>query len=211
MENLENEIKDSLRILNSLNNKITLCFESFHEMFGSEPLRSSFKTRKYYEHALGALHSMMLINFCSFIDEWEKQFIKIDNPRIRDLDKKLEPAFAFVKSKWPGLKNFRNRYLAHNLRKEIKSSNSRNKQYKPILLDEDFNDFKTPNNHNELLLIKEITRVIMNNVIGEFEELHKKAIKEAKDYHIDNPFPKSDYTNEQMSFDFKNILIHLGE
>ena len=68
-----------------------------------------------------ALYNTILLNTCSYLDEYNKHFLINSEPkfheRIKSVKKIAKPALKEI-NKWTGLRDYRNQMIAHNFRIE---------------------------------------------------------------------------------------------
>jgi hypothetical protein len=112
------------------------------------------------------LAEYIIILICSFLDEYNDNFIPKKNhllhDRILNFRKQIKPVLTRI-AKWKDLKKYRNNILAHNLR--LKDNTS-------IFSDTlERIDYNLPNTPDEIRLLIELSSLITKNIGGQFPEL----------------------------------------
>jgi|GEM_PF-2446994 len=149
-----------------------------------------YGTTPHFALANSYLGDYIIILICSFLDEYNQQFIPTKCPvlhdRIRQFKTQMKPVLTRI-NQWSGLKNYRNHILAHNLR--LKDNLS--------IFDSDGVSFNVPNSHDEIVLLGELAALITKNIGKEFPELINQLDFEEKIIDKANvPFRKIDFTQE---------------
>ncbi len=168
MEDLTNVIKTLLH----LQGQISLAVETLNEIGDNYKTLREMKVKNHFSkitlesatHTLISNHAIIL--FCSFLDEYEKNFTphflkNIDAQRIINVRKKNEPGLKRIR-KWKDLRNFRNFLVAHNFRNKGKS-----------FFSDEFDKFKfiIPNKVSEKNLFSGIIYCVCINIRTEFPEI----------------------------------------
>ena len=110
-------LTDSLLIFNKLSNDLG---NSTIALLKGEAYNSEKSFRLGPDQAVvNCLMDMIIINSCSFIDEYDKHFgvttEEIFEERILSIKKVCKPVFKQI-NRWKDLRTIRNSFLAHNLR-----------------------------------------------------------------------------------------------
>ena len=125
-----------------------------------EPALKVFKRYHDDEDVKFILHSKMLIDLSSFLEEWARLGpICKNNPDLIFTLKICEPALSRLK-RWDGIRQFRNKALAHGFREELKGTNGK-VVYSPTNLSRWYFDANVPNNYAEVLLLSEMAYFCM--------------------------------------------------
>jgi len=102
-----------------------------------------------------ALIHQILLNSCSFVDEWNKVFSSKANSEHHDIvvnvKKICKPAWDYIDS-WKELRVFRNHFIAHNFRNDKNKSVFLNPQ-----------SYHSPRSHEELSLLVLAMEKMMNS------------------------------------------------
>lgn len=169
MEDLKNVIKTLLH----LQGQISLTIETLNEIGNNYKVLREMKLENHFSkitlesatHTLISNHAIIL--FCSFLDEYEKNFTPhflkdIDARRIINVRQKNEPGLKRIR-KWKDLRNFRNFLAAHNFRIKGKS-----------FFSDEFDKFEfiIPNKVSEKNLFSGIIYLICINIRTEFPEIY---------------------------------------
>lgn len=117
-----------------------------------------------------ALNSKMLIDICSFLDEWKRfnTYAK-ESMRIRETMKITAPAIKRLKS-WTGIAGMRNTMLAHGYR-------DANDNDKPTCLKKRYFEAEVPTTYAEVMLLSEYCVYVISAFICRHNEEHKAALE----------------------------------
>jgi hypothetical protein len=171
-------IQESVAVLGFLNEDLRNRDEAIiqHKLHFSQ-----FQTGSTVDHQhFMSLFNLSLINIKGYMDEYDRWFGVPPTEaeyieRVKKLKKCLHPLASFVR-KWKGIEEFRNEYLAHNMR------HSRTKGL--TLLEASFEQLLIPNDFAELFLITNtihlMTRVINMVFTDEVQEA-ARIIKKRSD------------------------------
>lgn len=149
--------------------------ESLRVLSGMKTIfENDLKVMKRYirdEDLKWSLNNKMLIDICSFMDEWQRfnQYAEQDQS-IRDTMKVTAPAIRRIK-KWKGIKGFRNTVLAHGLRDDKDSG-------KPTCLGKRYFDANVPTTYAEVMLLSEFCVYAISAFICRHQDDHFIAISE---------------------------------
>ena len=117
-----------------------------------------------------ALNSKMIIDICSFLDEWKRfNTYSKDSEHIRATMKITAPAIRRLKS-WRGIEGMRNTMLAHGFRDE-------NDDGKLTCISKRYIDAEVPTSYVEVMLLSEYCVYIISAFICRHSEEHKLALK----------------------------------
>jgi len=160
-------IEESIYILNNINYKIQHSIETITDNCVEHDIdEKSAESLFYYIMDLGLILSV------SYLDELNIFFykaVKIEKGEAfsKDLLKILKTYKSVIEKRFPDLKDFRNNYLAHNMRIEKQN-------YKNVVLDGDLRKYKVPQNtHDYIFLttcIKNINLLIQHFLPGYLSE-----------------------------------------
>ena len=139
-------IEESIYILNNINYKIQHSIETITDKCVEHNIdEKSAESLFYYIMDLG------LILTVSYIDEINKFFykaIKIEKGETysKDVLKIIKTYKGVIEKRFPDLKEFRNNYLAHNMR--IEKQNNKN-----VVLDGDLRKYRVPQNTHDYVFL----------------------------------------------------------
>ena len=166
-------VEESIYILNKLNYKIqnsviTIVDKCVEHNIDEDSAQSLF----YYIMDLG------LILTVSYLDELNKFFykaVKIEKGESysKDLMKILKTYKSVIEKRFPDLRDFRNNYLAHNMR--IDKQN-----YKNVVLDGDLRKYKVPQNTHDYIFLTNCIKNINILILYFFSN----ALTEAQNYQV---------------------------
>jgi len=192
-------IEESIYILNNINYKIQHSIETITDKCVENNIdEKSAESLFYYIMDLG------LILTVSYIDELNKFFynaVKIEKGETysKDLMKILKTYKSVIEKRFPDLRDFRNNYLAHNMR--IDKQN-----YKNVVLDGDLRKYRVPQNTHDYIFL---TTCIKNiNLLIQY--FFPGSLLEAQVYQM-NSFNKLPLlapqflTMESIQFELKKI------
>lgn len=117
-----------------------------------------------------ALNNKMLMDICSFLDEWKRfnTYAK-ESVRIRETMKITAPAIKRLKS-WTGIAGMRNTMLAHGYR-------DANDNDKPTCLKKRYFEAEVPTTYAEVMLLSEYCVYVISAFICRHNEEHKAALE----------------------------------
>lgn len=169
-----NDLNHVIKTLLNLQSQINLIVETLNEIGNNHGILSQIPLNNFFNQGMNlenSTHTLLsnysIVMFCSFIDEYEKNFNisflkSVDPERIKRVKIKNNAGLKRIK-KWKDLHNFRSFIVAHNFRK----SNG-----KSFFSDEFENfTFKIPNTISEKRLFLDITFLICQNLKVEFPEI----------------------------------------
>lgn len=171
------DIKSSIRILYQLGTNIKWISETSMITLSNriyleriEYLDEYFKTAISYPTSVsGICQNFLIINACSFIDEYENYFTYSNYPeekdRILKFKKIVLPAYRQIKS-WKDLKSLRNHIIAHNHRIKVKS----------IFDYKEKTTYNVPTTNGEYRLLADLIFLITTNINDIFPEMRKEEI-----------------------------------
>lgn len=117
-----------------------------------------------------ALNNKMLIDICSFLDEWKRfNTYARDCERIRETMTITAPAIKHLNS-WSGIKGMRNTMLAHGYRDD--SDNG-----KLTCLNKRYFEAEVPTTYAEVMLLSEYCVYAISAFICRHKEEHKAALE----------------------------------
>jgi hypothetical protein len=165
------KLLESYKTLLHLGTQITFFNEVYKTYRDNEDHLNQVKFKNHYSKLplakaiSGSLQNYSHIITCSFIDEYNREFVPSKHPefsnRIKRLKQITKPALARLNT-WSDLKSYRNYILAHNYRIGEKSIFS--SDYEPI-------HFNIPHTNAETVLVAEIIKIITTCINREFPEL----------------------------------------
>ena len=128
-----------------------------------------FKRYMHDDDLKFTLNNKMLIDVCSFLDEWKRfsNYAKGDI-HIKETMKITAPAIKRLKS-WRGLKGMRNTMLAHGLRDGNGSGNL-------TCLDKRYFEAEVPTTYAEVMLLSEYCVYVISAFICRHHKDHKLAL-----------------------------------
>lgn len=166
-------------------------------------MENDLKVIKRYIHdeeLKWSLNNKMLIDICSFIEEWKRfnTYAK-DEQSIRDTMKITAPAIKRLKS-WTGIQGLRNTVLAHGFRDD-------NDQGKLTCIDKRFFDADVPTTYAEVMLLSEYCVYVISAFICRHRDDHQLAISKL-------PFRKVNVTRgietlEDFNKDILELQCHM--
>jgi hypothetical protein len=116
-----------------------------------------------------ALNNKMLIDICSFLNEWKRfNTYARDNERIRETMKVTAPAIKRLKS-WKGIEGMRNTMLAHGHRDD-------NDNGKLTCLNKRYFEAEVPTTYAEVMLLSEYCVYVISAFICRHKEEHTAAL-----------------------------------
>ena len=128
-----------------------------------------FKRYSHDDDLKFSLNSKMLIDICSFLDEWKRfnTYAK-DNERILETLKITSPAIKRLNN-WRGIEGLRNTVLAHGHRDD-------NNNGKLTCLDKRYFEAKVPTTYAEVMLLSEYCVYAISAFICRHKEDHQAAL-----------------------------------
>ncbi|WPK53864.1 hypothetical protein [Vibrio fluvialis] len=168
-------------------------------------MQNDLKVIKRYmrdEDVKWSLNNKMLIDICSFMDEWKRfnNYAK-DDQSIRETMKITAPAIKRLKS-WTGIQGFRNTVLAHGFRDD-------NDQGKPTCLDKRYFDANVPTTYAEVMLLSEYCVYVISAFICRHKEDHQLAISNQPSK--DTCVTRGIETLEEFNKDVEELQRHMFE
>jgi len=192
-------IEESIYILNNINYKIQNSIETIIDKSVEHNIdENSAELLFYYIMDLGIILTI------SYLEELNKFFykaVKIEKGETysKDLMKIIKTYKSVIEKRFPDLRDFRNNYLAHNMR--IDKQN-----YKNVVLDRDLRKYRIPQNTHDYLFL---TTCIKNiNLLIQY--FFPDSLLKAQVYQI-NAFNKLPLlapqflTLESIQFELKKI------
>ncbi len=117
-----------------------------------------------------ALNNKMLIDICSFLDEWKRfNTYARDSESIRETMKVTAPAIKRLKS-WRGIEGMRNTMLAHGHRDD-------NDNGKLTCLNKRYFEAEVPTTYAEVMLLSEYCVYVISAFICRHKAEHKAALE----------------------------------
>ena len=149
-----------------------------------------------------SLNNKMLIDICSFMDEWKRfnTYAK-DDVAIQYTMKITAPAIKRLKS-WTGIQGFRNTLLAHGFR-------DNNNQGKPTCLDKRYFDADVPTTYAEVMLLSEYCVYVIAAFLSRHKEDHQLAI--SKQPSRETNVIRGIETLEDFNKDVEELQRHMFE
>jgi hypothetical protein len=143
----------------------TIQLSVFNKDYLNQIQYQGFYSQIPFSRAIGAIaENQLIINSCSFIDEFEKELIPSRFPkyseRIIKFKKIIKPALSRIK-KWNGLRDARNHIVAHNLR--IKGIS--------VFESQKIIKYNVPSTDEEYILLADLIFLISENVKEVFPEI----------------------------------------
>lgn len=146
------QIQESIIVLSAMKNTFECVLKVFKRYIHDEDLKFS-------------LNMKMIVDLSSFMDEWARlgPICKSEPQMIATL-KICEPAITRLKS-WRGIRDFRNKALAHGFREELRCNEGK-VIYKPVDFEKWYFKADVPSNNAEILLLCEMAYFCMAIVIN---------------------------------------------
>jgi hypothetical protein len=147
-----------------------------------------------------AMNNKMLIEICSFLEEWKrfKKYAK-DDEGVRATMKITAPAIKRLKS-WRGLEGWRNTMLAHGPRDD-------NDGGKVTLLDKRYFDAEVPTTYCEVMLLAEYCVYVIAAFICRHKADHIVALGSIK--KSDNNVVRGIQTQAEFNLAVKELQEHM--
>jgi len=169
-----NNLESNLNTLVLLATRIKLSVVTFEKIIENKDYLNkisyseSFYQKTGFQKSLqGLISEHMIIQFCSFLDEYKKF-----NPK--NIGEEYTERFKILSSKnkygvkrinqWKNLYEYRNQIAAHNF--DIKN--------RPILSKEEMTEYSIPNSFNEIFIFYKICEKICHNIFNVFPEFIEK-------------------------------------
>lgn len=128
-----------------------------------------FKRYQHDDDLKYSLHNKMLIDICSFLDEWRRFDVYArEDIYIRETMMITAPALKRLKS-WKDIRGLRNTMLAHGYRDDKNEG-------KLTSLDKRYFDAKVPTTYAEVMLLSEYCVYVISAFICRHTEDHKLAL-----------------------------------
>ncbi|HDS5419053.1 hypothetical protein [Citrobacter freundii] len=145
-------IQESILVLSAMKNTFQCVLKVFKRYIHDEDLKFSLQMK-------------MIVDLSSFADEWARlgPICKSEPQMIATL-KICEPAISRLKS-WRGIRDFRNKVLAHGFREELRDNGGKI-VYKPVDFEKWYFKADVPNSYAEVLLLYEMAYFCMAIVIN---------------------------------------------
>ncbi|HHQ4578224.1 hypothetical protein ACET8J_04230 [Aeromonas veronii] len=149
-----------------------------------------------------ALNNKMLIDICSFLDEWKRfnTYAK-ESVRIRETMKITAPAIKRLKS-WTGIAGMRNTMLAHGYR-------DANDNDKPTCLKKRYFEAEVPTTYAEVMLLSEFCVYVISAFICRHNEEHKAALETIPKFEV--TAKKGIETQVEFDRAIKDLQEHMFE
>ncbi|QMG41426.1 hypothetical protein HVY60_12890 [Citrobacter freundii] len=173
-------IQESILVLSAMKNTFECVLKVFKRYIRDEDLKFSLQMK-------------MIVDLSSFTEEWSRlgPICKSESQMIATL-KICEPAISRLKS-WEGIRNFRNKVLAHGFREELRGDGGKT-IYKPVDFEKWYFKADVPNSYAEILLLYEMAYFCMAIVINRHgnvtdgleviydKKIERKGIDTAKEF-----------------------------
>lgn len=149
-----------------------------------------------------ALNNKMLIDICSFLDEWKRfnTYAK-DCEHIRATMKITAPAIKRLKS-WRGIEGMRNTMLAHGYRDD-------NDNGKLTCLNKRYFEAEVPTTYAEVMLLSEYCVYVISAFICRHKEDHKAALETMPKFEAATR--KGIETRDEFDAAVKDLQEHMFE
>jgi hypothetical protein len=146
------------------------------------------------------LNNKMLIDICSFLNEWKRfgNYAKEDM-HIRETMKITAPAIKRLKS-WRGIEGMRNTILAHGHRDDNDGGNL-------TCLDKRYFEAEVPTTYAEVMLLSEYTVYVISTFICRHQEDHKLALSTIPNRNVD--VARGIETQAEFDADIKELQEHM--
>ncbi|QDY42485.1 hypothetical protein [Candidatus Pantoea soli] len=170
-----------------------------------EPALKTFKRYINDDDVKFLLQSKMLIDLYSFQEEWARlSALCATNPEVVLTRKICEPALTRL-HKWGGIRDFRNKILAHGFREELKI-NGGGKINAPADLKKWYFDADVPNSYAEVLLLAEMAYFCM----AIFITRHGDSAKNIDFNHKEEITLKGIQTAEEFDAEMAEFMRHIS-
>ncbi|MDP4282953.1 MAG: hypothetical protein Q8891_00900 [Bacteroidota bacterium] len=131
-----------------------------------------------------ALYNTIILNTCSFLDEYNKKFLLNSEPefheRILQIKKIARPAFKKL-DEWKELRQYRNHMIAHNFRVD-------GDEFSFYMLGQ----YNAPRTYNDLVMLRKYLAMINTVIMEEFKDMMP---------HINNFVDSFEVKEQQISYD----------
>lgn len=149
-----------------------------------------------------ALNNKMLIDICSFLDEWKRfNTYARDSERIRETMKVTAPAIKRLKS-WRGIEGMRNTMLAHGHRDD-------NDNGKLTCLNKRYFEAEVPTTYAEVMLLSEYCVYVISAFICRHKEEHKAALETVPKFEVE--VKRGIETQDEFDAAVKALQEHMFE
>lgn len=149
-----------------------------------------------------SLNNKMLIDICSFLDEWKRfNTYASDNERIRKTMKVTAPAIKRLKS-WRGIKGMRNTMLAHGHRDD-------NDNGKLTCLNKRYYEAEIPTTYAEVMLLSEYCVYVISAFICRHKEEHQAALETIPKFEVE--VKRGIETQEEFNTAVRDLQEHMFE
>ena len=117
-----------------------------------------------------SLHAKMLIDICSFLNEWKRFNIYAKGDEgVQETMRITSPAIRRLKS-WRGIEGMRNTMLAHGYRDD-------NNNGKPTCLDKRYFEAEVPTTYSEVMLLSEYCVYVISAFLCRHKDDHQTALE----------------------------------
>ncbi|UZH04156.1 hypothetical protein OJ965_08610 [Pantoea anthophila] len=170
-----------------------------------EPALKTFKRYINDDDVKFLLQNKMLIDLYSFQEEWARlNALCATNPEVVLTRKICEPALSRL-HKWGGIRDFRNKVLAHGYREELKV-NGGGKVNSPADLKKWYFDADVPNSYAEVLLLAEMAYFCM----AIFIIRHGDSTKDIDFNYKEETAPKGIQTAQEFDAEMSGFMRHIS-
>ncbi|PJD13528.1 hypothetical protein B9Q22_15960 [Enterobacter roggenkampii] len=185
-------IQESILVLSAMKNNFECVLKVFKRYIHDEDLKFSLQMK-------------MIVDLSSFTEEWARLGpICKSEPQMVETLKICEPAITRLKS-WGGIRDFRNKALAHGFREELRCNEGRT-IYKPVDFEKWYFKANVPNNYAEILLIYEMAYFCMAIVINR----HGSATDGLDVIYEQKVESKGIYTAEEFDKEMELFMDHIS-
>lgn len=170
-----------------------------------EPALKTFKRYIHDDDVKFLLQQKIFLDLYSFKEEWARLDGQCaNNPELVLTKKICAPALARI-NQWGGLREFRNKVIAHGFREELKGSNGI-KINSPVDLQKWYFDADVPNTYAEVLLLANMAYFCMAIFLSRHGEC-----ADGKDFEYKGPFSIKGINNaEDFDDAMENFMSHIS-
>jgi hypothetical protein len=184
------QIEDTVFILNAIATRVSSCMNAIKHAIeaGLPPMvKLEDKPPTPNQVLVTATVTLILIQASAFLDEWNTQFLYlrkcgIEPALVTKVESIVQPALAILHS-YDGLKDYRNRFLAHNLRQRVDDLVTKKATYQNAFRNNLVTSSSIPLSIHECFLVCECISVIAEVVSNEFRPFYKTPAQFIRDHN----------------------------
>lgn len=184
------QIEDTVFILNAIATRMSSCMNAIKHAIeaGLPPMvKLEDKPPTPNQVLVTATVTLILIQASAFLDEWNTQFLYlrkcgIEPALVTKVESIVQPALAILHS-YDGLKEYRNRFLAHNLRQRVDDPVTKKPTYHNAFRNNVVTSSAIPLSIHECFLVCECISVIAEVVSNEFRPFYKTPAQFIRDHN----------------------------